>query len=103
MLIKVLSDFSIKANLIPKLTGVWVEQAKIASIGIAIKNWITFHGISLNVKQRDLANFDLIRPCGLDIIMTSMESILGKEVKLNDVKQILTRRWYEASNFARVG
>jgi len=83
-LLEVLFDFGIKAEAIPGLTGIWVnstqtnvgvesKQEKIASIGIAIRNWITFHGASLNIKRDDLANFSLIRPCGLDIIMTSME------------------------------
>lgn len=103
LLIEVLSDSSIQATALPGLTGIWIEQAKIASIGIAIKNWITFHGISLNIKQDDLANFGLIRPCGLDIIMTSMERVLEKEVRVDEVKEILTRRWYETSNFARLG
>ena len=113
-LLEVLFDFGIKAEAIPGLTGIWVnstqtnvgvesKQEKIASIGIAIRNWITFHGASLNIKRDDMANFSLIRPCGLDIIMTSMESVLGKEVKINKVKEVLTRRWYERSDFARIG
>ncbi|KPK43046.1 MAG: hypothetical protein AMJ78_00345 [Omnitrophica WOR_2 bacterium SM23_29] len=113
-LLEVLFDFGIKAEAIPGLTGIWVnstqtnvgvesKQEKIASIGIAIRNWITFHGASLNIKRDDLANFSLIRPCGLDIIMTSMEDVLGKEVRINRVKETLKRRWYETSNFARTG
>ena len=103
LLIDVLSDFRIQSQSLPGMTGIWVEQKKIASIGIAIKNWITFHGMSLNVKKDDMENFSLIRPCGLDIIITSMETILQKEVKINKVKEVLTRRWYETSNFARIG
>jgi len=103
LLLDVLSDFGIKAQTQSGLTGIWVKQKKIASIGIAIKNWITFHGASLNLKNDDLANFSLIRPCGMDIIMTSMEGILNQEVRFDKVKRVLTRRWHEASSFAGTG
>jgi lipoate-protein ligase B len=103
VLLEALYEFGIEAQTKAGLTGVWVRQAKIASIGIAIRNWITLHGISLNIKQDDLKNFCLIRPCGLDIIMTSMEGILGKKVEIDRVKEILLRRWYETGDFTRVG
>ncbi len=102
LLIDVLAEFGIKTQTLPGLTGIWTTPLrqstnmlpeKIASIGIAIKNWITFHGASLNVKNDDLANFSLIRPCGMDIIMTSMENVVGGEVKIDKVKEILIRRW----------
>ncbi|MFH1578235.1 MAG: lipoyl(octanoyl) transferase LipB [Candidatus Omnitrophota bacterium] len=86
MLVGVLSEFGVKAQSLPGLTGVWIAQKKIASIAIAIKSWISFHGISLNIKSNDLRNFYLIRPCGLDIIMTSMESELKQEIKIDKVK-----------------
>ena len=102
LLLDTLSDFTIKARRHPGLTGIWVRQNKIASIGISIKNWISFHGMSLNIKKDDIANFSLIRPCGMDIIMSSMEHFLKKEVGLNQVKKALIRRWYETSNFTRI-
>ncbi len=103
LLIETLSEFNIKAESKSGDTGVWVGARKIASIGIAVKHWITFHGASLNVKKRDLANFSLIRPCGQDIIMTSMEDVLRKEVKITAVKKTLVRCWYEKGAFARIG
>jgi lipoate-protein ligase B len=102
LILETLSELGIKAEKKPGSTGVWVGQGKIASIGIAIKGWITLHGMSLNVKSSDLANFSLIRPCGQDIIMTSLENVLGEEVEIETVKEILIRRWYETSNFARI-
>jgi lipoate-protein ligase B len=101
LFIDILSEFKIKARIESSMRGVWVNHKKIASIGIAIKSWITFHGISLNIKQDDLLNFSLIRPCGLDIIMTSMESILKKDVRIDEVKEIFLRSWHERSNFTR--
>jgi lipoate-protein ligase B len=84
--IQALRNFSIKAQRKKGFTGVWVGDAKIASIGIAIKNWITFHGLSLNIERQDLKNFSLIRPCGLDIMMTSMETVLDKRLPIDEVK-----------------
>jgi lipoate-protein ligase B len=87
ILILVLNDFEIKAMVKPKLTGVWVDAEKIASIGIAVKKWVTFHGFALNVTT-DLSNFELIRPCGLsNVKMTSMEKVLGKKLDLTAVKE----------------
>lgn len=62
------------------------DKQKIASIGIAIKNWITFHGVSVNIKKEDLVNFQLIKPCGMDIEMTSLESVLRRDVEIDDIK-----------------
>jgi lipoate-protein ligase B len=89
VVISFLSDFGIKAERRMGLTGVWVNEKKIASIGIAIKNWITFHGLSLNVKKQDLDNFGSIRPCGMDIEMTSLETILERDIDICHIKQAL--------------
>jgi lipoate-protein ligase B len=96
MAIDVLSQFGIFSQRISGLTGVWVGNKKISSIGIAVKNWITYHGLAINVKADDLSNFSLIRPCGMDIKMTSMETVLGREVFFEQVKESLIRRSNEA-------
>ena len=77
--------FGIKADRREGLTGVWVDNRKIASVGIAVRNWITFHGMSLNIKKTDLDNFSLIRPCGMDIQMTSLETQLKNELDIDKV------------------
>ena len=92
IIIGCLSDLGTRAHRLPGLTGVWVNKRKIASIGIAIKNWITFHGFTINIKKEDLTNFSLIRPCGMDIMVTSLESVLGSEIRVTQLKEILTRR-----------
>ena len=73
-------------------TGVWVEegQRKIASIGVALKGWITLHGIALNVEN-DLQGFHEIHPCGFSgAVMTSMKEILGERCpRLEEVKRKL--------------
>ena len=76
-IIDVLADLDITAVRRPGLTGVWTRDRKIASIGIHVKQWVTFHGFALNVVN-DLANFGLIVPCGIDnVVMTSVERERG--------------------------
>ena len=66
-------------------SGVWVGQKKIVSLGIGVRQWVTFHGLAINVNT-DLDLFRLIKPCGLDVEMTSMAAIKGKNLKMEDVK-----------------
>jgi len=89
VVIDLLGDLGVKAARYPGMTGVWVESRKIASIGIAIRNWITFHGLSINVKKDGLNNFSLIRPCGMDIEMTSLETILAGDIASDALKAML--------------
>jgi len=65
IIIDLLLDFDIEGKRIDGLTGVFVKRSKIASIGVGIKRWVTFHGLSININT-DLSYFDLIVPCGLD-------------------------------------
>ncbi len=63
ILIEELASYQIQASIKPNATGVWVQDKKIASIGIAIRKWVTFHGLALNCVN-DLKPFYLISPCG---------------------------------------
>lgn len=107
MVINLLTDFGINAIRYPGLTGVWVGKEKIASIGIAIKNWITFHGLSINIKKNDLDNFRLIRPCGLDTEMISLECLLGREVEVDSIKDKIISKFkggiYDRCALAGIG
>jgi lipoate-protein ligase B len=74
-LMEVLAEWGIEAGIVAGRTGVWTGSAKIASIGIAVRRWVSYHGFALNVAP-DLASFDLIHPCGLrGITMTSMAAL----------------------------
>lgn len=76
-LIRALHGFGVAAGLEPGRTGVWVEGDKIASIGVAVRRWVSYHGFALNVTP-DMGFFDLIHPCGLrGIHMTSLAQRLG--------------------------
>jgi lipoate-protein ligase B len=90
-LIETLDHFGISAQRIEGRTGVWVGgQKKIASIGVAVRSWVTFHGLALNVST-DLSCFSIINPCGYDSgVMTSMAERLGRQVSISEVKEPLT-------------
>lgn len=76
-LIRALASFGIEAGRVPKLTGVWVGDEKIAAIGVRVSRWITSHGFALNIDT-DLDYFGLIVPCGItDKGVTSMAKVLG--------------------------
>jgi len=77
-LITALAELGVPAERNPGLTGVWTRGRKIASIGIHVKQWVTFHGFALNITT-DLRGFDLIVPCGIDgVVMTSVAAELGR-------------------------
>lgn len=87
VVIRSMAKYSISADRRTGNTGAWVSGRKIASIGVAAANWITYHGVSVNVNV-DLGFFSMIRPCGMDDIeTTSMARILQKDVELDDVKR----------------
>jgi lipoyl(octanoyl) transferase len=77
VLVLALERWGIPSCRVPGRTGVWVAGEKIASLGIAVRHWVGYHGFALNVAP-DLRFFELIHPCGLrDIRMTSVAARLG--------------------------
>ena len=93
-IIDTLAEYGIAAGRIPKLTGVWVGERKIAAIGVHISRWVTSHGFALNVST-DLTYFQYIVPCGLTKPVTSMAE-LGVRAGVEAVGERL------AVNFGRV-
>lgn len=83
--IDLLRSFDIVANRISGKTGVFVGLNKIVSLGIGVRKWVTFHGLGINVNT-DLRLFDLIKPCGLDVRMTSMAWLKGEAMEMGEVK-----------------
>ncbi len=75
VLIKLLKTFGIKAKRIRGMTGVWADNKKIASIGIAVSKWVTYHGFALNTEP-NMEHFKMINSCGLGKSITSMKEQL---------------------------
>ena len=82
--VDLLRKFGILAMSIEGKRGVFVESKKIISIGVGIRQWVTFHGLGINVNN-DVGLYRFIKPCGLDVQMTSMEKILKTTVPMTDV------------------
>lgn len=94
-MIRATAEFGIAGGRETGKTGVWVGEGKtsekLAAIGVHISRWVTSHGLAYNVST-DLRNFDLIVPCGIaDRKATSLEKLLGRSVKLDEVKPKLAQ------------
>ncbi len=85
-LIRILHDFGLSGERRPGLTGVWCRGTKVASLGVAVRNWVTYHGWALNVDV-DLAGFRSVRPCGLSPkVMGDLRTLLDdRSVTMRDV------------------
>ena len=89
-LLQALEEFGIAATRVRKYPGVWVGEAKIGAIGVAVKRRVTMHGFALNVAP-DLEHFALINPCGLGKPITSMARVLDRAVSLREVQPVVAR------------
>jgi len=94
LVIATLNDLGLEAGVKPGLTGVWVNNHKLAAIGVAVSKWITYHGLALNLNT-DLDFFKLIRPCGItEYPVGSIAQMLKNPVDMEKVNDLL------AENFA---
>jgi len=92
--------FGIEGERLDGNHGVWVQGKKLASVGVAVTNWVTYHGFALNVNT-ELSCFNLIRPCGLDpSTMTSMERLRGGKVPFEAVKEAVGAEFSSVSGRA---
>jgi lipoyl(octanoyl) transferase len=86
IIIQSLADFGIAAGLVEGLTGVWINDRKIAAIGVKISRGVAHHGFAINVNT-DLSYFDHIVPCGItDRAVTSIAAVVGEAVDLEAVE-----------------
>jgi len=98
VLIAALGDVGIRAERRDGLTGVWVGPRKVASIGVAIRRWVTWHGFALNVGA-DLAGFGAITPCGIEgVVMTSVARE-GGPADLDRVADVVLARFLESFGY----
>jgi len=100
-LIRLLARLGVEGKRKRGYTGVWVGEKKIASIGIGVKRWVSFHGLALNVNT-DLSYFSLIFPCGMDgRQITSLKEVLSSPVQMAEVKELFVSSFCEVFDFQR--
>ena len=100
--IDTLADFGVATTRRPPHTGIWIEDRKIAAIGVAVRRAITYHGLALNVNT-DLGYFERIVPCGLiwaDV--TSMQKELGSEQNLGAVRERFLHHFAEIFGYHEI-
>lgn len=86
IIIRTCADYGLPVTRVPKYTGVWIEDRKIAAIGIKVTRWITMHGFALNVNT-DLSLYNGIIPCGItNKEVTSLQKELNTEIDIQEVK-----------------
>ena len=91
--ISILKEYEILSHADKKNVGIWVENKKIAAIGIRVKKWIAYHGFSINVSS-DLSKYDGIIPCGIkDKGITSIRD-LGIQ-NYNNIEKIITKQFLD--------
>lgn len=96
-IIHALAAFGIRGRRIEGRVGIWVDgpsgEAKIAAIGVRVRHWVTYHGISINVDP-DLGHFGGIVPCGIsDAGVTSIREMLGRLITMAETDQALKSQW----------
>ena len=106
LMIRTTAEFGIEAYRVEGKTGIWVKVAdgpeeKLGAIGVHISRWVTSHGFAYNVST-DLRSFDLIVPCGIvGRKATSLEKLLRRTVKRNEVAPRITRHFVEVFGLQR--
>lgn len=99
VIILTLKEFKVDAYRIPGLTGVWVNDEKIAAIGIKVSRWVTMHGFAFNINT-DLSYFQKIIPCGIrDKGVTSLQKIFNRKIDINQVKKVLVENFLYIFNY----
>jgi lipoyl(octanoyl) transferase len=87
-------DFGIPATRRDGLTGVWVENRKLASIGVGVRKWISMHGFAINITADCLLPFFAITPCGIDgVVMSCVEHEAGRPVSVADFSSAFLPRF----------
>lgn len=82
--------FGVQASRRDGLTGVWIENRKLASIGVGVRKWISMHGFAINVTNESLPPFFAITPCGLDgVTMTSLEQETGRQITIAETSAVI--------------
>jgi lipoyl(octanoyl) transferase len=95
VMIRICTDYGVRAGRVEGMSGAWVGTEKIGAIGVRISRWITSHGFAFNVNT-DLDAFQLIVPCGIpDRGVTSLAKLTGCEVSIEEVENRVISRFAE--------
>jgi lipoyl(octanoyl) transferase len=95
-LIRFSAGFGVTAQRREGLTGVWVGERKLASLGIGVRKWISMHGFAINILESSTAPFSSITPCGLaGVEMTSLEQECGTTIDFETALQAAMRLFEE--------
>ena len=91
-LIRACQKFGVNAGRRDGLTGVWVENRKLASIGVGVRKWISMHGFAINITRESLPPFFAITPCGIDgVAMSCLETEAGREITVAEAAAVIAR------------
>jgi lipoyl(octanoyl) transferase len=91
-LIELLSSYDITAHTLKGAPGVYVNDSKIAALGLKVKHGRTYHGLSLNIDM-DLSPYKLINPCGYsDLKVTQMRNLTDNTLSISDIQHDLSER-----------
>ena len=89
--IELLQSLGVESDRRKGFPGLWIGEKKIASIGVQLKKWVSFHGMAININN-DLSIFEHIVPCGLDgVVITSVQKETGKPADMDTVKETMKR------------
>ena len=96
-LIAACADLGVYAGRREGMTGVWVENRKLASIGVGVRKWVSMHGFAINVTRESLPPFIAITPCGLDgVSMTCLETEAAKPINMELAVSAISTRLRES-------
>ncbi len=100
--IQLLERYRITGRRVHGYTGVWVDEAKVAAIGVGLKHWITWHGLALNVTP-DERHWQMIVPCGIqDKAVTSLARLMGEPPSMDEIAEQYVRVFEEVFNCTSV-
>jgi len=90
-LIRACASFGVGAGRRDGLTGVWVGDRKIASIGVGVRKWVSMHGFAINITRESLPPFFAITPCGIDgVTMSCLEAEAGREITMDEASDVIS-------------
>lgn len=99
-LIHACAAFGVNAGRREGLTGVWVENRKLASIGVGVRKWISMHGFAINITKESLPPFFAITPCGLDgVTMTCLENEAGCDIAMREAVEVVENELLKITSF----